>query len=58
MRKIIVGAGGALFAPAVFATEVVISIVPRALPTMSEIGLGAMVVAMAAAAGWVLRKRK
>ena len=55
MHKIVAAAAGALFAPAAFATQVIF--IPAA-PTLSEFGLGALVVILAAVAGWVIRKRK
>ena len=56
--RTIVAIAGALAAPAVVATEVVITTRIPTAPTLSEIGLGALMVIMAAAAGWVIRKRK
>jgi len=57
MRNLIALAAGVVFAPVALATEVVL-FTPVSAPTLSEIGIGALVVVMAAAAGWVLRKRK
>ena len=56
--RTILAIAGVFFAPAVFATEVVIVTRIPSAPTLSEIGLGALMVIMAAAAGWVIRKRK
>ncbi len=57
MRKFIALVAGVVFASVALATEVVL-ITPASAPTLSEVGIGALVVVMAAAAGWVLRKRK
>jgi hypothetical protein len=57
MRSI-VAVAAAFAASAAFATEVVIVTRIPTAPTLSEIGLGALMVIMAAAAGWVIRKRK
>ena len=56
MHKIIAVAAGAAFAPAAFATQVALA--PVQAPTLTEFGLGALVVVLAAVAGWVIRKRK
>jgi len=57
MRNIVAVVIGAALAPAALATEVVIA-APVQAPTLSEIGLGALVVIMAAVAGWMVRKRR
>ena len=56
MHRIIAVAMGTAFAPAAFATQVVFA--PVQAPTLTEFGLGALVVILAAVAGWVIRKRK
>jgi hypothetical protein len=56
MRTTLATIALALFTPAALATQVAFQV--RQAPTLSEIGLGTMIVVVAAVAGWVLRKRK
>ena len=53
----IVALAAAGFSPFVVATEVAVPRLVQA-PTLSEIGLGALVVLLAGVAGWVIRKRR
>ena len=56
MHKLAAGIAIALAASTASATRIELS--PVAAPTLSEIGLGALVVILAGVAGWVIRKRK
>ena len=56
MHKLAAGIAAALAASTAFATQIALH--PVAAPTLTEVGLGALVVILAGVAGWVIRKRK